>query len=109
MLAIILKRGAYQRWDGAELFTCIYSPRIFQKYYIMQDSMIVPRMYGSIQRYLTNETMMKGNIVVYQDVRGRYMVMVCMIICVVLYKSKKIRKILMTSDTYDTIDWLVKM
>jgi predicted acyl esterase len=95
--------------DGAELFTCIYSPRIFQKVsYYNANPMIVPRMEQiNSKKYLINETMMRGLYWFYQDVRGRYM-MVCMIICVVLYQIEKIKDIDEASDTYDTIDWLVK-
>jgi hypothetical protein len=41
LLLIILKRSAYQDADGAELFTCIYSPKDLSKvsYYNAKDSL----------------------------------------------------------------------
>ncbi len=101
--------------DGIELFTCIYSPKDLSKKYpiIMQRTPYDCAPYGADQfkRSISpSETMMKeGYIVVYQDVRGRYM-------SDGLYDNmrgfipnkKNKNDIDEASDTYDTIDWLVK-
>lgn len=101
--------------DGLELFTAIYSPTDTSKKYpiIMQRTPYDCGPYGEDKFDRTigpNEIMMKeGYIVVYQDVRGRYM-------SDGLYDNmrpfvpnkKKKTDIDEASDTYDTIDWLVK-
>ncbi len=101
--------------DGAELFTCIYSPKDVSKKYpiIMQRTPYDSGPYGADQfkrSIAPSETMMKeGYIVVYQDVRGRYMsdgLYDNMRAFIPNKKSKK--EVDEASDTYDTIDWLVK-
>ena len=101
--------------DGAELFTAIYSPKDTSKKYpvIMQRTPYDCAPYGEnkFKRSIgPSETMMKeGYIVVYQDVRGRYMsdgLYDNMRAYVPNKKSKK--DIDEASDTYDTIDWLIK-
>ncbi len=101
--------------DGAELFTSIYSPKDTSKKYpiIMQRTPYDCAPYGEDKFKKSigpSETMMKeGYIVVYQDVRGRYMsdgLYDNMRAYVPNKKSKK--DIDESSDTYDTIDWLVK-
>lgn len=101
--------------DGAELFTAIYSPKDASKKYpiIMQRTPYDCAPYGEnkFKRSIgPSETMMKdGYIVVYQDVRGRYMsdgLYDNMRAYVPNKKSKK--DIDEASDTYDSIDWLVK-
>lgn len=101
--------------DGAELFTSIYSPKDTSKKYpiIMQRTPYSCAPYGEGQFKKgigPNETMMKeGYIVVYQDVRGRYMsdgLYDNMRAFIPNKKSKK--EVDEASDTYDTIDWLVK-
>lgn len=101
--------------DGAELFTAIYSPINTSKKYpiIMQRTPYDCAPYGEnkFKRSIgPSETMMKdGYIVVYQDVRGRYMsdgLYDNMRAYVPNKKSKK--DIDEASDTYDTIEWLVK-
>ena len=101
--------------DGAELFTSIYSPKDISKKYpiIMERTPYDCAPYGPDkfnEKIAPNETMMKeGYIVVYQDVRGRYM-------SDGLYDNmrgfipnkKNNKEIDEASDTYDTIDWLVK-
>lgn len=101
--------------DGLELFTAIYSPKDTSKKYpiIMQRTPYNCAPYGADQfkrGIAPNETMMKeGYIVVYQDVRGRYM-------SDGLYDNmrgyipnkKGKTEVDEASDTYDTIDWLVK-
>ncbi len=101
--------------DGLQLFTCIYSPKDTSKKYpiIMQRTPYDCSPYGADQ-FMTNiapnEVMMKeGYIVVYQDVRGRYMsdgLYDNMRGYIPNKKSKK--EVDEASDTYDTIDWLVK-
>ena len=101
--------------DGAELFTSIYSPKDISKKYpiIMQRTPYNCAPYGEDQFKKSigpSETMMKeGYIVVYQDVRGRYMsdgLYDNMRAFIPNKKSKK--EVDEASDTYDTIDWLVK-
>lgn len=101
--------------DGLELFTAIYSPKDTSKKYpiVMQRTPYNCAPYGPDQfkrSIAPNETMMKeGYIVVYQDVRGRYM-------SDGLYDNmrgyipnkKGKTEVDEASDTYDTIDWLVK-
>ncbi len=101
--------------DGAELFTSIYAPKDTSKKYpiIMQRTPYNSGPYGAdkMKRSISpSETMMKeGYIVVYQDVRGRFMsdgLYDNMRGYVPNKKSKT--DIDEASDTYDTIDWLVK-
>lgn len=101
--------------DGVELFTSIYSPKDISKKYpiIMQRTPYNCAPYGEDQfkKIISpSETMMKeGYIVVYQDVRGRYMsdgLYDNMRAFIPNKKSKK--EVDEASDTYDTIDWLVK-
>jgi putative CocE/NonD family hydrolase len=101
--------------DGLTLFTSIYSPKDTSKKYpiVMQRTPYNCAPYGPDQfkrSIAPNETMMKeGYIVVYQDVRGRYM-------SDGLYDNmrgyipnkKGKTEVDEASDTYDTIDWLVK-
>ena len=101
--------------DGLELFTAIYSPKDTSKKYpiVMQRTPYNCAPYGPDQfkrSIAPNEAMMKeGYIVVYQDVRGRYM-------SDGLYDNmrgyipnkKGKTEVDEASDTYDTIDWLVK-
>ncbi|MBA4275559.1 CocE/NonD family hydrolase [Flavobacterium sp.] len=101
--------------DGASLFTSIYSPKDTSKKYpiIMQRTPYDCAPYGEdkFKRSIgPSETMMKeGYIVVYQDVRGRYMsdgLYDNMRAFIPNKKSKK--EVDEASDTYDTIDWLIK-
>jgi len=101
--------------DGAGLFTAIYSPKDTSKRYpvIMQRTPYNCAPYGEdkFKRSISpSETMMKeGYIVVYQDVRGRFM-------SDGLYDNmraynpnkKGTTDADEASDTYDTIDWLIK-
>ncbi|MET0759815.1 MAG: CocE/NonD family hydrolase [Flavobacterium sp.] len=101
--------------DGAELFTSIYSPKDISKKYpiIMQRTPYDCAPYGENQfkkSIAPSDTMMKeGYIVVYQDVRGRYMSDGLYDNMRAYVPNKKNKKdIDEASDTYDTIDWLVK-
>jgi putative CocE/NonD family hydrolase len=101
--------------DGVKLFTSIYVPKnTDQKYPIMLDRTpysVVP--YGE-DKYKTSlgPSMFfarDGYIIVYQDVRGRYM-SEGDFVSVRPYIPNKRKKtdVDEISDTYDTIDWLIK-
>lgn len=101
--------------DGLELFTAIYSPKDTSKKYpiVMQRTPYNCAPYGPDQFKRSigpNETMMKeGYIVVYQDVRGRYMSDGLYDNMRGYIPNKKAKtEVDEASDTYDTIDWLVK-
>jgi putative CocE/NonD family hydrolase len=101
--------------DGAELFTSIYTPKDVSKKYpiIMQRTPYNSGPYGEgqLKRSISpSETMMKeGYIVVYQDVRGRFMSDGLYDNMRGFIPNKKGKKDTdEASDTYDTIDWLVK-
>lgn len=101
--------------DSIQLFTTIYSPKDKSKTY----PILLMRTPYSCAPYGENEfrksigpnriLMQEGNIVVYQDVRGRWMsegTYDNMRAYIPIKKSNK--DIDESSDTYDTIDWLVK-
>jgi len=102
--------------DGLELFTAIYSPKDTSKKYpiVMQRTPYACAPYGAdkfpARSISPNETMMKeGYIVVYQDVRGRYMSDGLYDNMRAYIPNKKNKTdIDEATDTYDTIDWLVK-
>ncbi|MVN20409.1 CocE/NonD family hydrolase [Mucilaginibacter arboris] len=103
--------------DGIKLFTSIYTPKDAspQKKYpiIMQRTCYSVAPYGDNRFPRTlgpSETMMKeGYIVVYQDVRGRYKSEGTWTNMTPVIDNKKSKKnVDEGSDTYDTIDWLVK-
>ncbi|MFE3867088.1 CocE/NonD family hydrolase [Flavobacterium sp. LS2P90] len=101
--------------DGAELFTSIYTPKDVSKKYpiIMQRTPYNCAPYGENQfkkSISPSETMMKeGYIVVYQDVRGRFMSDGLYDNMRAFIPNKKNKKdVDEASDTYDTIDWLIK-
>ena len=100
--------------DGVKLFACIYEPKdTSQKYPIMFDRTpynVGP--YGA-DRYKTSlgpdELFPReGYIFVYQDVRGRYMSEGEYEDVRPYIPNKKGTQIDETSDTYDTVDWLIK-
>ena len=101
--------------DGLKLHTTIYSPRDTSREYpiLMSRTPYSSRPYGEDQfrsKIGPNEYLMRqGNIIVYQDVRGRWMsegVYDNMRAFIPNKKSKM--QVDEASDTYDTIDWLVK-
>ena len=103
--------------DGIKLFTSIYTPKNAspQKKYpmIMQRTCYSVAPYGAdkFPRILgSSELMMKeGYIVIYQDVRGRYKSEGSWTNMTPIIDQKKSKKdVDEASDTYDTIDWLVK-
>ena len=101
--------------DSIKLFTTIYSPKDKSKTY----PILMMRTPYSCAPYGENEfrknigpnriLMQEGNIMVYQDVRGRWMSEGTYDNMRAYIPTKKTNKdIDESSDTYDTIDWLVK-
>lgn len=99
--------------DGTLLHTTIYSPKDTSKKYpiLLQRTPYSCRPYGADtfrKRIGPNSTLMKeGNIVVYQDVRGRWMSEGVYDNMRAYIPNKTGKQTDETSDTYDTIDWLV--
>ncbi|SEL87188.1 hypothetical protein SAMN04487910_3557 [Aquimarina amphilecti] len=99
--------------DGTKLHTTIYSPKDTSKKYpiLMQRTPYSSRPYGEDQfrsKIAPNEFLMKeGNIIVYQDVRGRWMSEGVYDNMRAYIPNKKDKQFDEASDTYDTIDWLV--
>src|SRR5262245_20320114 len=100
--------------DGAKLFTSVYVPKNGEKYPIlMQRTPYTVNPYG-VDKYRgelgpSNRLAKEGYIFVYQDVRGRWMSegeFVNMRPHLPQKNSKS--DIDESTDTYDTIDWLVK-
>ncbi|WP_103866330.1 CocE/NonD family hydrolase [Aquimarina sp. I32.4] len=100
--------------DGVKLHTTIYSPKDTTKEYpiLMQRTPYSSKPYGKDKfrsKVGPNEFLMKeGNIVVYQDVRGRWMSEGVYDNMRAYIPNKKGKQFDEASDTYDTIDWLVK-
>ena len=100
--------------DGVRLFTTIYSPKdTSQKYPILfQRTPYSCRPYGEDQfrsKIGPNEFLMQdGYIIVYQDVRGRWMSEGVYDNMRAYIPNKKGKQTDEASDTYDSIDWLVK-
>lgn len=100
--------------DGVKLFTVIYSPKDTSKKYpiLFQRTPYSCQPYGEDQfrsKISPNEFLMKeGNIVVYQDVRGRWMSEGLYDNMRAYIPNKKGKQIDESSDTFDSIDWLVK-
>jgi putative CocE/NonD family hydrolase len=103
--------------DGVKLFTSIYTPKdasASNKYpMMMQRTCYSIAPYGEDKypaRLGPSEIMMKeGYIFVYQDVRGRYKSEGTWTNMTPVIDNKKSKKdVDEGSDTYDTIDWLVK-
>ncbi len=101
--------------DSIKLHTVIYSPKDKSKKYpiLLQRTPYSTRPYGKTD-YRKNigpniHLMKQGNIIVYQDVRGRWMSEGTYDNMRAYIPNKKSNKdIDESSDTYDTIDWLVK-
>ena len=100
--------------DGTKLHTTIYAPKdTSQKYPIlMSRTPYSSRPYGEGQyrsKIGPNEYLMKqGNIFVYQDVRGRWMSEGTYDNMRAFIPNKKGEQFDEASDTYDTVEWLVK-
>ncbi|MGB0837717.1 MAG: CocE/NonD family hydrolase [Flavobacteriaceae bacterium] len=100
--------------DGTKLFTSIYSPKDTSKEYpiMLQRTPYSARPYGEDKfrsRIAPSKTMMEeGYIVVYQDVRGRWMSEgVYDNMRAFIPNKTDSTQVDEASDTYDTIDWLV--
>jgi len=100
--------------DGTKLHTTIYSPKDTSQEYpiIMQRTPYSSRPYGEDQfRSLIgpNEYLMKeGNIIVYQDVRGRWMSEGKYDNMRAIIPNKSGDEFDESSDTYETIEWLIE-
>ncbi|MCW4450697.1 CocE/NonD family hydrolase [Kaistella sp. BT6-1-3] len=102
--------------DGVKLFTSIYIPKDIsrtKKYpFIMQRTCYSVAPYGETEyksslgpnKYLMNEKY----IFVYQDVRGRYMSEGTFTNMTPQVERKSKKDVDESTDTYDTIDWLLK-
>ncbi len=105
---------AIEMRDGIKLHTTIYSPKDTSKTYpmVMQRTPYSCRPYGEDQfrsKIGPNKYMMEeGYIIVYQDVRGRWMSEGKYDNMRAYIPNKKDKQVDEASDTYDTIDWLVK-
>ncbi len=99
--------------DGVKLHTTIYSPKDQLQEYpiIMQRTPYSSRPYGKdkFRRSIgpNIQLMKEGNIIVYQDVRGRWMSEGVYDNMRPYIPNKKGNEIDEASDTYDTIEWLV--
>lgn len=100
--------------DGIKLFTVIYAPKDTSKTYpiLFQRTPYGCKPYG-VDQYRSiigpNEFLMKdGYIIVYQDVRGRWMSEGIYDNMRAYIPNKKNKETDEASDTYDSIDWLVK-
>ncbi|MCX2837735.1 CocE/NonD family hydrolase [Salinimicrobium sp. MT39] len=100
--------------DGTKLHTTIFSPKDTSKEYpiLMTRTPYSSRPYGKGQfrsQLGPNEYLMKqGNIFVYQDVRGRWMSEGVYDNMRAFIPKKKGKQFDEASDTYDTVEWLVK-
>jgi uncharacterized protein len=100
--------------DGVKLFTSIYEPKdTKQKYPFMFDRTcysVAPYGPDKFRTSLGPDDLFarEGYIFVYQDVRGRYMSEGDYEDVRPYIPNKKGNQIDETTDTYDTVDWLVK-
>ncbi len=101
--------------DGIKLYTIIYVPKDDSvKYpFLIERTPYSAGPYGDTnyaRRIGPNPTLMKEKyIFVYQDVRGRYMSEGINLEVTPFIANKKSKKVVdESSDTYDTIDWLLK-
>ena len=99
--------------DGTKLHTTIYSPKDTTKEYpiLMQRTPYSSAPYGN-EKMKTKigpniHLMKEGNIIVYQDVRGRWMSEGVYDNMRAYIPNKTAKEADEVSDTYDTIDWLV--
>lgn len=98
--------------DGVHLHTTIYSPKDTSKTYpiLMQRTPYSCRPYGEDMRSAIGPNpylMQEGNIIVYQDVRGRWMSEGKYDNMRAFIPNKTGTQVDEASDTYDTIEWLV--
>lgn len=99
--------------DGATLFTTIYTPKDQSKKYpfliCRTPYSVAP--YGEKMKVPAGPNRMfdqEGFIFVYQDIRGKYMSEGDFIANRPYIRNKKGKQTDESSDTYDTIDWLLK-
>ncbi|MCM4159376.1 CocE/NonD family hydrolase [Antarcticibacterium flavum] len=108
------KEVSIEMRDGVKLHTTIYSPKDTSREYpiIMSRTPYSSRPYGEDQfrsKIGPNDFLMEeGNIIVYQDVRGRWMSEGIYDNMRAFIPNKKEGEIDEASDTYDTIEWLIK-
>jgi putative CocE/NonD family hydrolase len=100
--------------DGVKLFTVVYSPKDVSKKYpiLLQRTPYSVGPYG-INNYKgtvgpSAQFGREGYIVAYQDVRGRNLSEGKFVEMSPVLASKSGKDVDETTDTYDTIDWLVK-
>ena len=99
--------------DGVKLHATIYSPKDTSKTYpiLLQRTPYSCQPYGKDKfrkKIGPNPVLMKeGNIIVYQDVRGRWMSEGVYDNMRAYIPNKTEKQTDETTDTYDTIDWLV--
>ncbi|MEE3999700.1 CocE/NonD family hydrolase [Tenacibaculum sp. FZY0031] len=99
--------------DGVKLHATIYSPKDTSKTYpiLLQRTPYSCQPYGEDKfrkKIGPNPVLMKeGNIIVYQDVRGRWMSEGVYDNMRAYIPNKTAKQTDETTDTYDTIDWLV--
>ena len=102
--------------DAVKLFTAVYVPKDRSKTYpiIMTRTPYSVRPYGTDEfpRYVGNQRdryFHEGYIVVFQDVRGAFMSEGKFVDVRPYIRDKKSKNdVDETSDTYDTVDWLIK-
>lgn len=101
--------------DGIKLYTVIYQPKDATEKYpiLLERTPYSAGPYGDTlypRRIGPNPTLMQEKyIFVYQDVRGRYMSEGVNLEMTPYIENKKTNKdVDESSDTYDTVDWLVK-
>ncbi|MFN2577085.1 MAG: CocE/NonD family hydrolase [Pyrinomonadaceae bacterium] len=100
--------------DGVKLFVCIYEPKDKkQKYPIMFDRTpysVAPYGPNNYKTLLGPDELFarEGYIFVYGDVRGRYLSEGVYEDVRPYIPNKKGNQIDETTDTYDTVDWLIK-
>lgn len=102
--------------DGAKLFTAIYTPKDISKNnkypILMQRTCYSIAPYGTenFKKTLGPNTFLSKDkyIFVYQDVRGRYMSEGVFTNMTPQVEHKTKKDIDESTDTYDTVDWLVK-
>ena len=104
---------AIEMRDGIKLHTTIYSPKDTSKEYpiLLSRTPYSSRPYGEDQfrsKIGPNEYLMEqGYIIVYQDVRGRWMSEGVYDNMRAFIPEKSGKQVDEASDTYDTIEWLV--
>lgn len=101
--------------DGKKLYTIVYTPKDKSKTYpfLMNRTCYNASTYGEYKNYFQPSSFLirDGYILVYQDVRGRYMsegTFDNMRPNIPGNDKKKPTAVDESSDTWDTIDWLVK-